>query len=496
MTLNSAQDWADGIARTADADEQALIGHVFQLWGHGQTPAMDVQVKTDLGPQDFTSPALGQLFEGALESEVDGTDVHWLDICESVRPGGAKLLVQHCREIAGQASPDEALAAAILSGRKVRDRAAKSRMERHTEELLAELKSGKLSPEAMRSRLANSNEDALSRRDEFHSLPDIVGELLDEGFRKDQVIKVGVRAIDDMIGGLSRGDLTILAAATSHGKTSFALHVVRRAAQVACPVAVFSLEMGRHQVAASLAAQIQQVAARELQGRQALSSETRQKAEELVRAEGSLEWTKRIFVRDIPSLDVDQARHAVARAVRSKGCGLIVVDYLQLMKAPRSERRDLAIGEMTRALKSLAMAYRVPIVLLSQINREGSKLSPTETAHPPRKEHLRESGNIEQDASEILFLHGHRRSPRITDLEKGVLTGGEIDEALASEAPIYVDVILAKSRFSHLNSCVYRWDRKRGLFEEEDPLRPDRWSHDEEIARSHFGYMRGGRDDG
>ncbi len=182
------------------------------------------------------------------------------------------------------------------------------------------------------------------------------------------------------------------------GKTALALNIARNAAvNTNVPVAIFSLEMSREQLTTRM-----------------LCSESRTNSNKvrdgffsdeewvcLSNAMGVLTQTP-IYIDDSSELSSLDIKTKARRLKREKGLGLIIIDYLQLMK-PRvaMERRDLEISEMSRSLKSLAKELNIPIIALSQLNR---RLEERADKHPQLSD-LRESGALEQDADLVMFIY-------------------------------------------------------------------------------------------
>ncbi|HLU39793.1 MAG TPA: replicative DNA helicase [Planctomycetota bacterium] len=205
--------------------------------------------------------------------------------------------------------------------------------------------------------------------------------------------------LDDMTGGLHAGELLILAARPSMGKTSFALNVLERVARDGNGVVFFSLEMSAQQVIQNMLccrAQIHGLALRKGRITNEQYQRLHQEAEALYEAP--------IFVDDSPGLSIVQAR-AKCRRLKQRHpekVKLIVIDYLQLMTAgQRVESRQQEIATISRGLKAIARELEVPVIALSQLNRDVENRDD----HRPRMSDLRESGAIEQDADVIMLLH-------------------------------------------------------------------------------------------
>jgi replicative DNA helicase len=211
-------------------------------------------------------------------------------------------------------------------------------------------------------------------------------------------LPTGYAELDDLTCGLQNGEMIIIAGRPSMGKTSFAMNIAEHiGADNNLPVAIFSLEMSR-----------QQLAERMLCSRGMIDSQLVRKGmvndgqyQELVHAASELS-EKPIYVDDSPGITPLELR-GKARRLRSRfGIKAVFIDYLQLMSMGGSvESRQQEVSEISRYLKALARELEMPVVVLSQLNRatEGRD------GHRPRMSDLRESGSIEQDADVIMLLH-------------------------------------------------------------------------------------------
>ncbi|NIA06058.1 MAG: replicative DNA helicase [Actinobacteria bacterium] len=208
--------------------------------------------------------------------------------------------------------------------------------------------------------------------------------------------------LDDMLGGLQRGDMIILAARPSMGKSALALNIAEHiAADNHLPVAFFSVEMSAQQLTQRILCSYGKIDSQKLR-RGSLDA---QEHRDLAQAAQELESAP-LFIDDSPGLSVLQLRAKARRLKLKHDIQCIVVDYLQLLSPSigtgrRSENRQQEIAEMSRGLKALARELDIPVIALSQLNRspeqrEGGK---------PRMSDLRESGAIEQDADVVLLLH-------------------------------------------------------------------------------------------
>ena len=222
-------------------------------------------------------------------------------------------------------------------------------------------------------------------------------------------IPTGFKKLDEMTSGLQRGDLVIIAARPSMGKTALALNMAMHAALHAPDpggVVIFSLEMPAKQLVMRLLASEALVDMSRMRSGRFL----REDWQNMAHAVGRMAQTP-VFIDDTPGLTVLNVRARCRRILRrEKRLNLVVIDYLQLMRGPaNSERREQEISAITRNLKILAKELDVPIIALSQLNRSietrrGQK-GAAGTAKRPLMSDLRESGAIEQDADVIMFIH-------------------------------------------------------------------------------------------
>ena len=220
--------------------------------------------------------------------------------------------------------------------------------------------------------------------------------------RKERItgIPTGFVDLDNKLSGLQPSDLIIAAGRPSMGKTAFALNLVTNAAlKSTLPSVIFSLEMSSQQLAMRMLCSQARVNATDLRTGQVSDSDW----SKLILCVGDLSESK-IFVDDTPALSIMELRARARRISQDAGLGLIVIDYLQLMRGSElaSRRsREQEISEISRGLKALAKELSVPVVALSQLNRGVE----SRTDKRPLMSDLRESGAIEQDADVVMFLY-------------------------------------------------------------------------------------------
>ncbi len=246
-------------------------------------------------------------------------------------------------------------------------------------------------------------------KDSFRSIEDLYA-------RKELItgVPTGFEKIDDLTSGLQQSDLIIIAGRPSMGKTAFALNIAQFAAlEGQTPVAIFSLEMSKEQLAFRLLASEAKVDSQRL--RKGFLGET--DWPKLTTAAGRLSEAP-LFIDDTPAITVLEMKAKSRRLKADAGLGLIVVDYIQLMRAGGyRDNREQEISEISRSLKALAKELKVPVIALSQLNRKVED----RTNRRPQMADLRESGAIEQDADVIAFIYRDEVYNRSDDnQEKGM----------------------------------------------------------------------------
>ena len=234
------------------------------------------------------------------------------------------------------------------------------------------------------------------------ALIDRVQELEANGSEDVTGIRTGFYDLDRMTAGLQKGDLIVLAARPSMGKTAFALNIAEHVAvQEGLPVAVFSMEMGASQLALRVVGSLGRIDQQHLRTGRLRDDEW----ERLPEAASKLSEAP-MFIDESPGLNPAELRARARRLARQYGgtLGLIVIDYLQLMSGSSNssdENRATVLGEISRGMKGLAKELQCPVLALSQLNRSVE----TRPDKRPMMSDLRESGAIEQDADVIMFIY-------------------------------------------------------------------------------------------
>jgi len=242
----------------------------------------------------------------------------------------------------------------------------------------------------------------------FFAVRDLVMEnvkTIERLFQKKQVVTgvpTGFVELDKLTSGLQPSDLIIVAGRPSMGKTALCLNIAQNAAladSASMPVGIFSMEMSKEQLVMRLLSSESEVEFSKLR------TGTLSQAEwpKLAQAADTL-YKAPIFIDDSPALGVLDLRARARRLKKEHDLGLLVIDYLQLMRGRSntgSDRREQEISEISRFLKALAKELNIPVIAISQLNR----MVEQRDNKRPRLSDLRESGAIEQDADVIMFIY-------------------------------------------------------------------------------------------
>ncbi len=237
----------------------------------------------------------------------------------------------------------------------------------------------------------------------FTPLSDILPQTFEsiDRIREGQItgLPTGFVELDTLTAGLQPSDLIVVAGRPSMGKTSFCLSVVEHSAvELKVPVAIFSLEMEKGQLANRMLCSRAKLSSHKMRTGRLSDHEWTN----LSIAVGPLSEAK-IFVDDTPAIGILEIRAKARRLKAKENIGLIIVDYLQLMAGPRgAESRQQEISTISRALKGLAKDLKVPVLAISQLSRA---VETRGGERRPQLADLRESGAIEQDADLVMFIY-------------------------------------------------------------------------------------------
>jgi replicative DNA helicase len=232
-------------------------------------------------------------------------------------------------------------------------------------------------------------------------------EKLEQAYRNNGIegLKTGYYEFDELAGGLKPGELVVIAARTSIGKTTLAVNMAYNMAKAGKKVAFFSCEMTSDEIMFRLFSSVSGVS----HSRMAKGLMTKKDLMDLAAVGDTFrEEADRIWIDDTPSIKWADLRNR-ARAMRVRGIDAVFIDYLTMIRfgherTPRPER----IGMLTQELKALARELKVPVIVMSQLNRESERREGSNTERKPSLGDLRQSGEIEENADVILLLDRDR----------------------------------------------------------------------------------------
>lgn len=241
-------------------------------------------------------------------------------------------------------------------------------------------------------------------------------------------LSTGFKDLDNILAGLQKSDLIILAARPSVGKTSLALDIARQAAVLnKVPVGIFSLEMSKEQLVDRMLCAEAGVSLWKMRTGKLSDKQESDDFSRIGQAMGVLAETP-IFIDDSASANIMEIRTKARRLQMEHKLELLVIDYLQLMegRGKYGDNRVQEIAEISRSLKGIARELNIPVLALSQLSRAVEQTRPA----IPKLAHLRESGSIEQDADVVMFIY-RKAADRGYNIE-------ELSDAEKSTAQVYV----------------------------------------------------------
>ncbi|MCL6622567.1 MAG: replicative DNA helicase [Syntrophobacterales bacterium] len=391
--------------------EQSVLGAILLR------PQVLDQISDLLVPEDFYRPAHGLIFQAMLDLYHRAEPVDLVTVTALLKERGQLEEAGGPVFLAGLSEQVGIAANALYYARLVHEKSVLRRLLTRTQEIAQACLGPVENVDEFLDRVEKQVfEVAQSKvRPGFYPLGSLVmGEIetLEAIWHKDKGritgVPSGFRDLDALTAGFQPGDLIIIAARPSMGKTALALNIAFNAAYAGqVPVAFFSLEMSKEQLVRRLLSSVGRIDASHLR-RAFLTGEEWQHLQE---AAGLLMDTP-IYIDDSPAAAVLEVR-AKARRLKAEGkLGLIIVDYLQLMRGrPDAPSREQEVSEISRSLKALAKELNVPVIALSQLSRKVEDRPKKE----PQLADLRESGAIEQDADVIFFIYRdevyHETSP-------------------------------------------------------------------------------------
>ena len=344
---------------------------------------------------------------------------------------------------------------AIHYARLVRATSVRRKLRESAQDIIVSTHSDQVTPEEL---IAKSEQAIFDIAEKQVREPDKLGDVVINAMESIQERKesgstggvaTGFAKLDNDMGGLRPGELIVVAARPSMGKTSFALNVAEHAALQDEVCTLFcSLEMSQNEVGERLLCS----AARVPLFRARNGTLDQSQMSDIVEASNRI-YSGQLWIDDTATQRVSEIAAKARRLKRRYGLGLLIVDYLQLIQPDDNRaQRELQVATMARGLKVLAKQLEIPVVIVAQLNRQ------TESAkdNRPRLSHLRESGAIEQDADVVMFVHR----------ESYYLHGEE-----AKEKQHEAQLILSKQRNGPVGDYDLLWHKELSRFEEPAPER-------------------------
>lgn len=412
-----------------------------------------IKVSDFLLPRDFYKQGHREIYEAMLGLFNKGEPIDLLSVSVSLKEkgvfdkiGGSAYLTEminsvptasHVLNYAKIVQKKRILRDLIESSREIESMAYKEVGE--IESLLdyAEKKIFGIAEHSMRLRFSSikdSLEEAFERIDKLSKYKSSI-----------RGVSTGFDQLDNLLSGFQNGDLVILAARPSLGKSSLAFNIALNASMNhKIPVGIFSLEMSKDQIIDRFISSLAGIDLWKLRTGRLSSEGEDNDFQRIQRAMGGLAETQ-IYVDDSAMTDVLQMRAMTRRLQADKGLGLIIVDYLQLIDSSRISTYDNMVQQMSvisRSLKGLAKELNVPVLALSQLSRAVEQRTP----QIPRLSDLRESGSIEQDADVVMFIY--REDKYRTESERRNIA----------------DIIIAKHRNGPVGKVELYFDEQTATF--------------------------------
>jgi replicative DNA helicase len=414
--INSARAGSKGSSPSAPRDWRHLSSLFEQLPPHAIEAEMSLLGSMLLDPQvvgdviqvvrsadDFYKPANGAIF-GAMvklydeQSQLDLVQLHQLLVDRSIleEVGGQSYLVELAEAVPSASN-------ATYYAKLVREKAMIRQLIAAAGDILY---NAYHSPDDARAILDEAEQRIFhiaeqSWHVEVETLHDLIKQtmaMLEANAGQQMIgLPTGFAELNEMTGGLQRGELIIIAARPSMGKTALALNMAEHMAMSGRGVGIFSLEMSKQQLVQRLLCARSGLDSHRVRRSMLVDSEWRQ----LMRACDEF-LDAPLFIDDTPGLTLLQLRAKARRMVGKYDAKAIFIDYLQLLGMDgRIESRQIEVSTISRGLKAMARELNVPVVCLSQLNRSPEQRE----GHRPRMSDLRESGSIEQDADVVAMLH-------------------------------------------------------------------------------------------
>lgn len=409
---------------------------------------------------DFSDALHGRIFAAMGRLRDEGKQINPVSLYSAMKTGGddadlrryiTELALANCGVIPAMIVDWAVCVRTFARKRQIRDATANlGSLNRPLNEIAAELSGLALAvqdggPVGGVRTLGNA---ALSALDQVEKAYKAGGKLIG--------VPTGLIDLDAILGGLAPSDLTILGGRPSMGKTALGLNIAVNAAKAGHRVAFFSMEMSGEQLALRILAGLTGIGSDDMR-RGDLSEQDFMRLNEaqLILDRMPLE------IEDTPAMTIQAIRLAAEKVKRRVGLGLIVVDYLQLARPDRErESRTVDITEVSAGLKAIAKAVNVPVLALAQLSRAVEQREDKR----PQLADLRDSGAIEQDADQVLFLYRDEYYASRSEPDPKHAGYQAWQERMARGAGV-ADIIVAKNRHGRIGDARVSFDGRRQLFQ-------------------------------
>ncbi|MFO0961919.1 MAG: replicative DNA helicase [Phycisphaerales bacterium] len=403
-------------------------------------------------PDDFSKPAHGTVFQHMIALYETSATLDPVSLVQRLSDHGVLEDVGGQQYLIDLAEGVPTAVHAPEYARLVREKATLRELIRAAGEILVDAHQSRQDPAVVLGE-AEARIFAIAQRRESRaasSLKELLDEVMknlerNEG-RNITGVPTGYDELDEMLSGFQKGEVIILAARPSMGKTAFALNVTEQMAASGTGVGFFSLEMGKQQLVQRLLCAKAGIDGQRLRKNMLQREDTHR----LIAACDQMQSTP-IYIDDSPGMTLLQMRSKARRMKERYGIGAVVIDYLQLMSSgTRTESRQVEVSEISRGVKAMARELEIPVLCLSQLNRA----SEDRQGHRPRMSDLRESGSIEQDADVVMMLH---REEYYHLADPGWAEANEHKRNIA-------EVIVAKQRNGPTGTVELVWDSRSTAF--------------------------------
>ncbi|MEN2994428.1 MAG: replicative DNA helicase [Thermodesulfovibrio sp.] len=381
--------------------EQAVLGAII-LEGESITKAIEI-----LSPEDFYSERHRKIYQAMLELFDKNEPIDIITLTEHLRDKGELEEAGGVGYLSSLATVVPTAANIRYHAKLVREKALLRALVRACTEVITKVYEEPEDAEEMIDYAERLIFEISEKRTNtsFYQMKDVIKQtfkIIENMYERKSVItgiSSGFKDLDELTAGFQPGDLIIIGGRPGMGKTAFSLNIAQHVGiELGEPVAFFSLEMSKEQVAMRLLSSLAMVKFSAL--RKGFIS--KKDWERITDAAVKLSEAP-IYIDDSSQMSVLEIRAKARRLKMEKGrLGLIIIDYLQLMKSRGNyDIREQEIADISRSLKAMAKELKVPVIALSQLNRSVEKTSDRR----PTLANLRESGAIEQDADVIIFLY-------------------------------------------------------------------------------------------